>query len=173
MKFGIQGDGAPEGERGDAPERDCGLSGAEPITSTINAANLGRERRVRFFEQGKGLRDPGGEGGPLRGSGGPKIGPLLARIQQPGEAGGVSPSASTVSGATSNIGVSADRRGNSSPKTGGHIMALRLQGENELKICQRIPTAPADAPDLREQWPKFTVFNTERRGRPIEDMREA
>jgi hypothetical protein len=45
-----------------------------------------------------------------------------------------SPSASTVSGTTSGIGRVAGRRGDSPAKVDGLVLALRFQGENELKI---------------------------------------
>ena len=146
MKFGVQSDGAPERERGDAAERQLRAQRRRTDHQHDQGANLGRERGVRFFEEGKGLRDAGGEGGPLRRVGRPKDRPLLARIQQPDEAGGVL--AERLGGERSDIEDRriARRRGDSSPKMGGLIVALRLQGENELEICWRKPMAPADAP---------------------------
>ena len=155
------------------PNDDAGLRGAEPITSTINARISAAERGVRLFKQGKGLRDPGGEGGPLRDVGRAKNRAALARIQQPGEAGGVSAERLNCERSDIEHRRMADCGGDSSPKTGGLVVALRLQGENELEICREDRRCLPMRHDLRQQWPKFTVFDTERQGHPIEDMREA
>jgi hypothetical protein len=109
----------------------------------------------------------------LRDVGRAKDRPVLARIQQPGEAGGVS--AERLNRERSDIEPRrlADRGSDLSPKTGGLVVALRLQGENELEICREDRRRLPMRHDLRQQWPKFTVFDTERQGHPIEDMREA
>ena len=155
------------------PNDDAGLSGAEPITSTINARISAASAASVCSSREKASATPVAKAGHCAASGGPKIGPFSPAFNSLAKRAASSPSASTVSGATSNIGVWPTAAAIRRQRRAASSWRFAFKAKTSSKYVAKTDGACRCAMISESNRPKFTVFNTERRGRPIEDMREA